>query len=176
MIDFVATLITVAIFISPVIVIAGVTVLIVKKLNKRKIEKLMQTKPKTKLESYYVWIMGGQESADRFENAYKKFYDENDEYFLSDKELKEGYDYGDKVYKFEPYELPLKMVNWDVYSYIEEGEWEKIGRIKSTADIDGKLKLFIFPNIYKYVTENHVEKESDDSYFGIEVSRYVNVE
>ena len=37
MIDFVATLITVAIFISPVIVIAGVTVLIVKKLNNRKI-------------------------------------------------------------------------------------------------------------------------------------------
>ena len=67
------------------------------------------------------------------------------------------------------------MEKLDVYSYIEEGEWLKIGRVKKTANIEGRLKLYIFPNIYKYVTEDSVEKESDDSYFGLEVTQVVEL-
>lgn len=163
-------------FVLFALILTVVILLIPTSKKKKKMEEVEKAKPKVRYESYYVWLMDAQNNVDRYENYYKRFYEENDDYFLPAKELKENCYYDEKVYKFEPYELPLKMENRDVYSYIEEGEWEKIGRVKKTADINGKLKLYIFPNIYKYVTESHVEKESDDSYFGIEVSRYVNVE
>lgn len=120
---------------------------------------------------HYEWIVD-EENVEKFYKAFKKDFEENDEYYRSAKELKEDYS-DEKVYKYEPYELPLKMENKDVYSYIEDGEWVKIGRVKKTADIDGKLKLYLFPNTYKYVTEDSVEKETDDSYFGLKVIQLV---
>lgn len=155
------------------IIITAIILLIPKSKNTLKKEQVEEEKPKHRIETHYVWLVDSQNVA-RFEKAYKQFYEENSDYFLPARELKDYYSY-EKVYKFEPYELPLKMEKLDVYSYIEEGEWLKIGRVKKTADIEGRLKLYIFPNIYKYVTEDSVEKESDDSYFGLEVTQVVEL-
>lgn len=116
------------------------------------------------------WLVDTQH-ADEFFKAYEEDLVENDDYDLSAKELKEDYE-GEKVYRFEPLELPVRMENRDVYSCIED-KWMKIGRVKKTADLDGKITLYLYPNIYKKVWKDEIEKVSDDSYFGIDVTKTV---
>lgn len=116
------------------------------------------------------WLVDTQH-ADEFFKAYEEDLVENDDYDLSAKELKEDYE-GEKVYRFEPLELPVRMENRDVYSCIED-KWMKIGRVKKTADLNGKITLYLYPNIYKKVWKDEIEKVSDDSYFGIDVTKIV---
>ena len=117
------------------------------------------------------WLVDTQH-ADEFFKAYEEDLVENDDYDLSAKELKEDYE-GEKVYRFEPLELPVRMENRDVYSCIED-KWMKIGRVKKTADLNGKITLYLYPNIYKKVWKDEIEKVSDDSYFGIDVTKIVS--
>lgn len=171
MINFIATFITLLIFILPVVVIAALIIFAVKKLKKEKPKAdVKEVSYKDMPESVYHWVIDTQ-NADKFLKAYKQDLEENDDYYLSAKELREDYE-GEKVYKYEPLELPLKLEGKDVYSYIDEGEWIKVGRLKKNADIDGKLTLRLFPNTYKYVGDT-IEKETEDSYFGIEVKRNI---
>ena len=135
--------------------------------DRKDLKKRMAEPPKPKTTSVYHWVVD-TENANRFVKAYKHDLEENDDYSLSAKELREDYE-GEKVYKYEPLELPCKLEGHDVYSYIDENEWIKVGRLKKNADSDGEIKLRLFVNIYKYVTENSVEKESDEPYFGVEV-------
>ena len=134
--------------------------------DRKGLKKRMAEPPKPKTESIYHWLVD-TENAERFVKAYKQDLQENYDYNLSAKELREYYI--GKVYKYEPLDLPCKLEGHDVYSYIDENEWIKVGRLKKNADIDGEIKLRLFVNIYKYVTENSVEKESDEPYFGVEV-------
>lgn len=117
------------------------------------------------------WLVDTQH-ADEFFKAYEEDLVENEDYDLSAKELKEDYE-GEKVYRFEPLELPVRMENRDVYSCIED-KWMKIGRVKKTADLNGKITLYLYPNIYKKVWKDEIEKVSDDSYFGIDVTKIVS--
>lgn len=135
--------------------------------NLFKKKKEEPVKPETSIE--YYWLLDTQ-NADKFERAYKHDFDENDDYTLPAKELKEDFE-GEKVYKYEPYELPMKLEGRDVYSYIKEGQWLKVGRIKKNADIDGKITLRLFPNTYKKIYSDEIEKVVGDSYFGIEVEK-----
>ena len=143
--------------------LAVIITLIVVTINKVKatITKKKAVKTAPKIKSIYHWVID-TENADKFEKAYKHDFIENDDYHLSAKELKEDY-CNEKVYQYEPMILPLKLDGLDVYSYIDKDEWIKVGRLKKNADIDGKLILRLFPNTYKYVTENSVEKENEEA-------------
>lgn len=129
-----------------------------------------EEEPRVRTITETYWLVDTQH-ADEFFKAYEEDLVENDDYDLSAKELKEDYE-GDKVYRFEPLELPVRMENRDVYSCIED-KWMKIGRVKKTADINGKITLYLYPNIYKKVWKDEIEKVSDDSYFGIDVTKTV---
>lgn len=127
-------------------------------------------KPKTRT-TMNIYYLVDTENAERVRKYYNQDLEEDDEYFQSAKELKESYDH-EKVWKYEPVEIPFKLEGRDVYTEIED-EWFKIGRLKKTADIDGKLTCYFYVNEYKYVTEDSVEKEKGDDYFGIEVIKTI---
>lgn len=110
---------------------------------------------------------------DKIFKLVKDDLDENDEYSESAKYLKENYDH-EKVYKYEPYELPFKIENKYVFAQVED-KWYKVGRLKKTADLDGELTLYLYPNEYKYVTDDYIEREKGDHYFGIEVIKTITL-
>ena len=148
-----------------VLLVLSVTVQLIEKKGRDKRLKPSGVKVERKINWFSESI-----DADRFMNAYRGELEENDEYLLPAKELKE-YHEGEKVYKYLPLKLPMKMEEGEVYSYIDEDEWIKIGKLKKNADLDGELTLYLYPNTYKYVTEDSVEKESGDNYFGVEVKK-----
>lgn len=113
------------------------------------------------------------ENADKIYKLIKDDLNENDEYNESAKYLKENYDH-EKVYKYEPYELPFKIENKYVFAQVGD-KWYKVGRLKKTADLDGRLTLYLYPNEYKYVTEDSVEKDKGSHYFGIEVEKTITL-
>lgn len=112
-----------------------------------------------------------KENVDRVRKYYADEIEENDEYFESAKELREMYDH-EKVWKYLPCEVPFKFEGKDVYTQIED-DWVKIGRVKKTADLDGELTCYLYVNEYKYVTEDSIEKDKGDDYFGIEVKKVI---
>ena len=170
MVNFIATFITLLIFILPVVAIAVLIILAVKKLKKEKPKAdVKEVSYKDMPESVYHWVVDTQ-NAERFVKAYKQDLQENYDYNLTAKELREYY-IGEKVYKYEPLDLPCKLEGHDVYSYIDDGEWIKVGRLKKNADIDGEITLRLFVNTYKYVTEDSINRETDDPYFGVEVKK-----
>lgn len=108
---------------------------------------------------------------DKFDKTYKRDYTVNDDYSLSAKELKEDY-LNERVYKYDPYELPFKMDGMDVYSQIKD-QWIKVGRVKKTEMnlLNDTATLLIYPGAYKYVREDRIEKGETVPYFAISVMR-----
>lgn len=142
----------------------GVTYLLSKRKTKPKARPSNEPRYSITTDLYYL---ADTENADRIFKYYREDLEENDEYNRSAKELKEDYDH-EKVWKYEPLELPFKLEGREVYTELD-GEWVKVGRLKKTADIEGgELKLYLYPNEYKYVTEDEIEKEKGEHYFGIE--------
>ncbi len=174
MVDAIATFITLLIFIIPVVAVVALIVYLVKKSKAKKEterlekERILAAMPRYSTETY--WVVDC-DCADKYLKYYKDELEENDEYNLSAKELKEDY-MDEKVYKYEPLELPLRMEGLDVYS--QRDEWEKIGRLKKTSDLEGELTLKLYPNTYKYVSEDGIERETDESYFGVTVRKRIN--
>ncbi len=142
------------------IVVALVLFLILKPKKEVKAEPPIQ-KPKY---SYEITYLKECQNVERFVKAYKDDFDENDDYSLSAKELKEDYA-GERVYKYEPYELPYKLDGNIVYSQIGD-EWLEVGKLKKGVKLDDFATFYLYPNEYKYVTEDSVEKENDGAYFG----------
>jgi len=175
MVDAIATLITLLIFILPAAVVGFIIFKVVKKPKgeKKEMPQVEPSAPRYRTETNTYWVVDC-DCAEKYIKYYRDELEENDDYNLSAKELKEDF-CDEKVYKFEPLELPLKMEGLDVYSYRDNEEWEKIGRLKKTSDINGELELYLYPNIFKYVTEDSVEKEKGDDYFGIEVTKTVTL-
>ena len=124
-----------------------------------------QTVSRTRV--YYEWLKD-QQNARYFCNYLNQYFEENEEYYRSARPLKRDY-FNEKVYRYMPYRIPLKIKENAVYSYVKEGEWLKVGKLREDAQINGIQKLFLFPNVYKYVTEDSVQKESDEPYFGLEI-------
>lgn len=114
-----------------------------------------------------------QENADRFFRFYKEDFDENDEYDRSAKELKEDYD-EEKVYRYDPYQLDYKIEDRQVFAKLDD-EWVHVARLKKTQSIPEDALFFLYPNVYKYVTEEEVSKETGDSYFGFEYKKKVGI-
>lgn len=176
MVEILANIIAFLIFALPFVAIGVAVSKVVKNNNQKKAEAERIEKERIasipRYETKVYWVVDCN-CAEKYIKYYRDELEENGDYNLSAKELKENF-CDEKVYKFEPLELPLKMEGLDVYSYRENEEWEKIGRLKKTSDINGELKLCLYPNIFKYVTEEGVSKETDDSYFGVTVRRRVN--
>lgn len=135
-------------------------------LNLFKKKKTEAPKPRYSITTDLFYLVD-TENADRVMKFYKEDLIENDEYYRTAKELKEDYDH-EKVWKYEPLEIPFRLEGREVYAQLDD-EWVKVGRLKKTADIEGgELKLYLYVNEYKYVTEDSIEKENGDHYFGIE--------
>lgn len=112
-----------------------------------------------------------QEHEEEFFKAYKRDFNTTDEYTLPAKELKEYHD-GEKVYKYYPYEIPFKIEGNEVYSYIKEEQWIKVGELtdKDAEKVNTHTSyLKIFQNIYKDVWDGEITKEEDDPFFAITV-------
>ena len=114
-----------------------------------------------------------QENADRFFRFYKEDFDENDEYDLSAKELKEDYE-GEKVYRHYPYQLDYKIEDRQVFAKLDD-EWVHVARLKKTQSIPEDAIFFLYPNVYKYVTEDEISKETGDPFFGFEYKKKVGI-
>ena len=123
--------------------------------------KPTEEKPKYK---YVISYLNDAKNEDRFVKAYKPEFEENDDYHLSAKELKEDF-YDEKVYRYMPFELPYKIHDQVVYSQIGD-EWLEVGKLKKGVKLDDFATFYLYPNEYKYVTEDSVEKENDGAYFG----------
>lgn len=153
-----------------IVFIIGSTLFIISltiQLKERKRLQEIENMPKTIRKSN--WLLDSID-AGKYMKAYRDRLVENDDYVLPAKELKEDFA-GEKVYKYMPIELPLKLDGLDVYSYVEKDEWEKIGRLRKNADLDGVQTLYLYPNTYKYVTEDGIEKDQEDDYFGVVTTR-----
>lgn len=137
----------------------------------RKMQTETEPRQRTMLNTYYLV---DTENADRVRKYYTEDLVERDEYYQSAKELKEYYDH-EKVWKYEPVEIPFKLEGRDVYTNIED-EWFKIGRVKKTANMNGEVvACYFYVKEYKYVTEDYVEKEKGDDFFGIEVKTTITL-
>lgn len=126
------------------------------------------------MKSTYIYEMVypfDQEHEEEFIKAYKRYFNTTDEYTLPAKELKEYHD-GEKVYKYYPYEIPFKIEGNEVYSYIKENQWIKVGEMtdKDAEKVNTHTSyLKIFQNIYKDVWDGEITKEEDDPFFAITV-------
>ena len=134
--------------------------------------KKKEEKPRIRHITDVVYLID-TENEKRVRKYYNEELVENDEYYQSAKELKEYYDH-ERVWKYEPVEIPFKMEGQEVYTELD-GEWIRIGKVKKNADLDGKLTCYLYVKEYKYVTEDTVEKEKGDDYFGIEVEKTVTL-
>lgn len=117
----------------------------------------------------HINYLADTENADRFHRYHQTDLEESEEYHRSAKDLKEDYD-SEKVWRYEPYELPFKLEDREVYAKLED-EWIRVGRLKKDVDLNGTLKLYLYINEYKYVTEEGIDRETGDDYFGIECRR-----
>lgn len=114
-----------------------------------------------------------QENAERFFSFYKEDFDENDEYDLPAKELKEDYE-GEKVYRYDPYQLDYKIEEGQIFAKLDD-EWIHVARLKKTQSIPEDALFFLYPNVYKYVTEDEISKETGDPFFGFEYKKKVGI-
>ena len=141
----------------------------------KKKEEPKPAEPQKKIITKYLWLIDEEGIGNKFFHAYKDDLSENDEYSQTKKEIMDGYyDNGEKIYKYEPFELPFKIDDDKVYSYIDEDKWIPVGTLKKSDK--GKLKrsteteLYLMPNYYKRVIYDDIETEHGDAYFGLEVT------
>jgi len=113
------------------------------------------------------------ENADKIYKLIKDDLEENPEYSNSAKELREYYDH-EKVWKYYPYELAFKIEGKEVFAEVND-TWYRVGRLKRNADLNGNHVLCFYANEYKYVTEDSIEREKGDHYFGIEVTKTITL-
>lgn len=91
---------------------------------------------------------------------------ENEEYRYKEPRLKEEF-YGERVYRYMPAYLPVKIEGKDVYSKL--GDWIKIGEINE--EIDGEPSLLIRINEYKDVKNLEIKKVKEDPSYVLKVTK-----
>lgn len=134
---------------------------------KKKEEPAPEPPKKKKPEYEYRMIyLENQEHIEDFYKHYKKDMTVTNLYQLPASELKEDW-YGEKIYKYYPLKISYEIRGNDVYSYIKEGKWMKIGTIDDES-IELIQKYFtkfqIYSGDYKEVYDT-IEKEEDDPFF-----------
>ena len=153
-------------FVGIVSVIFG-AILIVFSVKKKKDEQLSipnrniaQNAPK----SFTEWMSDPDEMAEKFLKYYRDQLEENDDYYLSAKELKEDFA-EEKVYMYEPLELEFRREEKKIYAKMDD-KYYYVGSLKKDYE-KCLLTLYLYPNIYKYVGET-IEKEKGDPFFGVD--------
>lgn len=101
---------------------------------------------------------------DEFIKKYDEQFIENDDYRFKQARMKDEH-YGEKVYRYSPAYLPVKVEGHDVYSML--GDWVKVGEIEE--DINGKPSLLLYINEYKDVKNIGFEKVKGDPFYVLKV-------
>ena len=138
---------------------------------------LTENKPKEKKYHYEYRnaFLKEQEHETAFFRFYREDFSENEDYFLTKKELIEDHD-GERIYRFYPLQIPFKLEGTDVYSYTKEEEWRKIGTItKNEAKLinNNTSWLQIYGGSYKEVDFDEVITETRDPFFGFLIKEKV---
>lgn len=101
---------------------------------------------------------------DEFIKKYDEQFIENDDYRFKQARMKEEH-YGEKVYRYSPAYLPVKVEGHDVYSTL--GDWVKVGEVEQ--EIEGDPTLLLFINEYKDVRNIGFEKVKGDPFYLLKV-------
>ena len=97
---------------------------------------------------------------DDFIKKYDEQFVENDDYRFKQARMKDEH-YGEKVYRYSPAYLPVKVEGHDVYSKLDD--WVKVGEIEE--EINGKPSLLLYINEYKDVKNIEVRKVKGDPFY-----------
>lgn len=106
-----------------------------------------------------------QRNTQQFYEAYKSRLETDPDY----KSQIEGV----RHFKYHPIELPCRIEERNVYSYINKGEWIKIGTLDPhKIDVIDKQKrrLKLYPNIYRLIRDGETEEKEDHKYFAFPYS------
>ena len=136
-------------------------------------EEPKQAEPTEEQPAYkttYVFLRDTETIGNKFVRYFKEDLQENDEFYRSNKDLKEEY-FNEKIFQYEPLEIPYKIEGDQVFSYMKNDEWQFVGRIRESqmflVEKSIETKLFLMPNTYKRVGDGYLQKESGDAYFGL---------
>ena len=135
--------------------------------------KPIEPQKKERKKPYDLWLdLTNEYEGEDFFDFYKKDLNTTNNYSLTIKELKEYYE-GESVYKYYPYSLPFKIEGNEVYSYMKKDEWILIGKVRDNdmqfLERSKYQQLFFYPNIYKEVSEDGVEKYEDEPFFNLKI-------
>lgn len=116
--------------------------------------------------------LDNQEHEDEFLKYYRRDLGKTDWYTKTAKELREDHD-GERVYKYYPLKLPYKIEGTDVYSYMKENKWVKIGSVSEDDKekiLNNTTKFSFHANVYKEV-DDKIEVVEDDPFFSFYVKK-----
>ena len=133
-------------------------------------EPVEETPKEPIYKSSYVFLRDTETIGNKFVRYFKEELQENDEFYRSNKDLKEEY-LNEKIFQYEPLEIPYKIEGDQVFSYMKNDEWQFVGWIRESqmflVQKSIETKLFLMPNTYKRVGDGYLQKESGDAYFGL---------
>lgn len=121
-----------------------------------------RTKPKP-TKTTMVSVLNPQH-IEEFIQKYDAQFTENEEYRYKEPRLKDEF-YGEKVYRYRPAYLPLRIEGNDVYSKLDD--WVKVGEL--SEEIDGDPTLLLYINEYKDVKNLEIKKVKGDPYYVLKV-------
>lgn len=104
------------------------------------------------------------EHIEEFVRKYDDQFIENDDYRFRQARMKEEH-YGEKVYRYSPAYLPVKVEGHDVYSKLDD--WVKVGEIGQ--EINGEPTLMLYINEYKEVRNLGIDKVKGDPFYLLKV-------
>jgi len=104
------------------------------------------------------------EHIEEFVRKYDDQFIENDDYRFRQARMKEEH-YGEKVYRYSPAYLPVKVEGHDVYSRLND--WVKVGEIGQ--EINGEPTLMLYINEYKDVKNLGIDKVKGDPFYLLKV-------
>lgn len=147
-------------------------------INQKKIEELNEIANRGIMYDYdeeTIYLYNPQNEK-KFFDYYKSHLSEDDDYFMSKKELIE-YSYLNRVYKYEPFKLTYKIDDCVVSAMLGD-QWVVIGEV-SKDDLE-KIKnhkskiLYLYPNIYKEIDYDEVKSITKEPYFAFKCETLMN--
>lgn len=151
------------IILAVIVLIVAYALLMPEIKHKRTFGKWSWEKSKVKFKTIEVPVLKPQH-ADELILKYDEQFVENDDYRFKRARMKNEH-YGEKVYRYSPAYLPVKVEGHDVYSKLDD--WVKVGEIEE--EINGKPSLLLYINEYKDVKNIEVRKVKGDPFYVLKV-------
>lgn len=136
-------------------------------LKERKDLKRRTQKYKTTTK-HYILENQDPELVKEFIQAYDEQILIREEYNYRTKRLTDEF-YGEKVDRYRPAYLPMRIDGKDVYSYTVKNSWKKVGEFD--GELLDKTDLLLNMNQYKEVKNVKIDKVKGEPYFEIVTSR-----